>query len=119
MGRGSGNMILGEFRTTVEDDPTVKVFRDAGSGLVVNVGVKYEYDASYGNKPYAIRLALAVAKTEEDAFDFLDNAVAGANYGKNWGSLYVEKKVAVSQLAHTFTLVCEDGNRKRKLNGGR
>jgi hypothetical protein len=63
------------------------VFRDADSGLVVNVGVKYECYAEYGNKPYAIKIGLAVAKTAKDAFEFLDNAIAGANYGKNLGQL--------------------------------
>jgi hypothetical protein len=119
MGGGSGNLILGEFQATVGDVPTIKSFRQKGSGLVVNVGIKYEYYASYGSKPYAIKLALAVSQKEEDVFEFLDNAVAGTNYGKNWGSLYVEKKVVVGKLEHTFTIVCEDRNMKRNSSGGK
>ena len=112
---GSGNMLLGEFRSPVGDETKEKSFKHESTGFIVNVAVKDgDFEAASKGKPTEVRIALSVSSKVEDAFDIIDNAVAGTVYRVRWGSLYVEKQVAVGQLIHTFTLYCTDGNRKRK-----
>jgi hypothetical protein len=114
-GRGTGNMLLGEFRTTIGEPTTLKSISHRETGLIINASVKYlDFNAALKKKPLEIRIAISASTAETDAFDVLDNAVAGGNYKKDWGSLYVEKQVAVGDVVHTFTLYCRDGNTKRK-----
>jgi hypothetical protein len=38
--------------------------------------------------------------------------VAGTDYGRNWGSLYVTKQAVVADIEYTLTLYCFDRNAK-------
>jgi hypothetical protein len=106
---GTSNSMLAEFRAPIGEDEVLKSFKHRKSGLIVNAGVQYFYDTvTPKSRPREIRIALSISKTEEDALDVLDNAVAGTNYKPGWGGLYVTKQVAVGDVEHTLTLYCFD-----------
>ena len=109
---GSSNSLLAEFRAPVGEEATKKSFKHPKSGLIVNAAVEYLYKFPLKSRPLKIRIALSISKTEEDAFDVLDNAVAGTEYRPAWGSLYVEKQVVVGDIEHTLRLYCFDRHAK-------
>jgi hypothetical protein len=111
---GSSNSMLAEFRAPIGEDEVLKSFKHRKSALIVNAGVQYLYDTvTPKSRPREIRIALSISKTEEDALDVLDNAVAGTEYRPTWGSLYVTKQVVVADVEHTLTLFCFDRRAKR------
>ena len=109
---GSSNSILAEFRAPVGEEATKKSFKHPKSGLIVNAAVEYLYKFPLKSRPFEIRIALSISKTEEDAFYVLDNAVAGTEYRPAWGSLYVKKQVVVGDVEHTLSLFCFDRHAK-------
>ena len=110
---GSSNFLHAEFRAPVGEDEILKSFRHAKSGLIINAGVQYLYDTDgKPPRPREIRIALSTSKKEEDALHTSDNAVAGSDYGRNWGSLYVTKQVVVGDIEYTLTLFCFDRHAK-------
>lgn len=114
---GTGIYELGKFPVTEKGDTTTKTFKfdNYDAGLIVSVGVEYgDFPAVEKGKPIEIRLELTVSDKEQKAFHVPDTAVAGTNYGRRWGRLYVEKQIARGQLIHTFMLDCNDGNNSRK-----
>jgi len=109
---GSSNSLLAEFAAPVGEDATKKSFKHPKSGLIINAAVEYIYKFPQKRRPLEIRIALSISKTEEDAFDVLDNAVAGTEYRSAWGSLYVKKQVVVGDVEHTVSLFCFDRHAK-------
>ncbi|HZI59176.1 MAG TPA: DUF4431 domain-containing protein [Pyrinomonadaceae bacterium] len=112
-GYGTSLFERAEFRSPVNEDETLKSFKHAKSGLIINAGVQYLYRTqTKPPRPDEIRIALSVSNKEEDALHTSDNAVAGTEYGRNWGSLYVTKRVVVGDIEHTLTLFCFDRHAK-------
>jgi hypothetical protein len=112
-GYGSSKVLHAEFRSPVNEDETLKSFKHAKSGLIINAGVQYLYAThTKPPRPYEIRIALSASNKEEDALQTSDNAVAGTEYGRNWGSLYVTKRIVVGEIQHTLTLFCFDRHAK-------
>lgn len=114
---GTSNFNHAEFRALVGEDEIQRSFKHAKSGLIINAGVQFEYDIFAKRKksprPDEIRIALSASNKEEDALHASsDNAVAGTVYSRNWGNLYVTKRVVVGDIEHTFTLHCYDPNVK-------
>lgn len=112
-GYGSSIFNHAEFRSAVGEDEVLRSFKHAKSGLIINAGVQFIYVThTKSRRPHEIRIALSVSSKEEDALHALDNAVAGTEYGRNWGSLYVTKQVVVGDIEHTLTLYCFDRHAK-------
>lgn len=113
--RGTSNELLSEFRAMAGDEATRKSIKHLQTGLIINAGV--EFDGTLGDpvaKPSHVRIAISISDTEKDPFDVLDNAVAGADYRRDWGYLWVERRVVVGDVEHRFSLHCSDGATKRK-----
>jgi hypothetical protein len=111
---GSSNFLHAEFRAPVGEDEILRSFKHAKSGLTINAGVQYLYDTDgKPPRPREIRIAISAGNKEEDALHTpLDNAVAGTDYGRNWGSVYVTKQVVVGDIEYTLTLFCFDRHAK-------
>lgn len=110
----TSNSLLTEFLAIVGDETTNRSFKHSATGLIINTAVEY-VDLNTGRTriPSKIRIALSVSDKEQDAFDAADNAEAGTSYKRDWGVLYVTKRVIVGDIEHTFTLHCYDGVPKR------
>lgn len=115
--RGTGLYVHGSFQVLDKDKTTTKAFRFNlyEPNLIVNVGVEYgDFATASKRKPTEIKLAIAVSDKEQDAFASIDNAVAGANYSRKWGRLYVQKEVTAGDLVYTFTFTCNDGTKTKR-----
>ncbi len=109
---GTSNSEHAEFRSPVNEDETLRSFKHAKSGLIINAGVQYLHSGYTKQRFHGIRIALSISNKEEDALYTSDNAVAGTEYGRNWGSLYITKQVAVGDTEYTVTLFCFDRHAK-------
>lgn len=112
---GTSNDLLGQFKSRAAREPLIKSVKDEDSGLIVTVGVRYDYEDSEKRLPRYITLAVTVTeKHEANVFEMDENAEAGASYGREWGSLFLTKRVTVGSKVHRFVFSCSDGTRLKK-----
>jgi hypothetical protein len=112
---GTSNENLAMFKTSTNDDATSRSFQHPKLPLKINAGVEYlESPANRSDKPERIIIAISISDTEQNAFDAVDNAVAGTIYRHNWAGLYVEKRVVIGELEHSFTLSCSPARTRKK-----
>jgi hypothetical protein len=117
----TSNSLLVEFVAPVGEEETEKSFKLPGTGLMINVTVKYDSSLSSENfKPELIGIAIAVSDKEGNARYASDNVLAGTNYSRNW-QLFVTKRVVVDETQHTLTFTCRDGRKLKQAmsSGGR
>ena len=113
---GSGNMILGRFTAKIGRESTLRTFKLGDTDLIVTVGVEYEYDNIFSEKPpTSIRLAIAaLLKEEKNLFGSTESSQAVTAHGKKWSYLSVSKNVRVENLVWTVHLNCESSKGKSK-----
>ena len=106
--RSSNYGFLGAFSVSGEEGQTVKAFRDDDSGLVINVGVRFEDDYSKRpQRPYLVWLAVRVSNKEEKAvFERAESSEAFADDKKGW-KLSVRQSGHVKDKLYMYTLTCE------------
>ena len=110
----TSNSLLTEFLAIVGDEATDRSFKHRATGLIINAAVEYmDLNTGRTHIPSKIRIALSVSDKEEDAFDAKDKAEAGTSYKRDWGALFVKKRVVVGDVEHTFTLHCSHGSTRR------
>lgn len=105
--RSSNYGLLGTFTVSGEEGQTLSSFRDPDSGLVVNVGVRFDYDYSKKpERPYRVWLAMRVSDKEEKAvFEQAESSEALADDKKGW-KLSVRQSARVRKMLYMYTLTC-------------
>ncbi len=112
--KGTSKELLQEFKISVRDEAIKRSFRYPELPLMINVGVEYlGLVTNRTGKPDRIRIAISISDEEEDAFDVIDNAVAGTSHKQHWGGLYVEKQHVIDQSEHRFTFYCGDATKEK------